>query len=136
MLSVNFANQEYRSFFFKDQVVLKKRKLQKGCRTPFIHHLKINGWINIILWHPTRVYRLIYSSNFHKSNYVFPSLGEIGFEESNIKVLPYNLKQISEYQEIRDFPAIDGTSYLSPHLRFGTVSVRKMVLAAKTNAFE
>jgi deoxyribodipyrimidine photo-lyase len=27
----------------------------------------------------------------------------------------------------KDFPAVDATSYLSPHLRFGTVSVRKMV---------
>jgi deoxyribodipyrimidine photo-lyase len=122
--------------FFKDQVVFEEKEITKRILYTIYTPFKINGWINIILWHPTRVYRLIYSSNFHKSNYVFPSLGEIGFEESNIKVLPYNLKQISEYQEIRDFPAIDGTSYLSPHLRFGTVSVRKMVLAAKTNAFE
>jgi deoxyribodipyrimidine photo-lyase len=50
-------------------------------------------------------------------------------------VQPYNLTQISNYEEKRDFPAVDATSYLSPHLRFGTVSVRKMVnWAANTNA--
>jgi deoxyribodipyrimidine photo-lyase len=49
-------------------------------------------------------------------------------------VQPYNLTQISNYEEKRDFPAVDAT-YLSPHLRFGTVSVRKMVnWAANTNA--
>jgi deoxyribodipyrimidine photo-lyase len=48
-------------------------------------------------------------------------------------VQPYNLTQISNYEEKRDFPAVDAT-YLSPHLRFGT-SVRKMVnWAANTNA--
>jgi len=35
-----------------------------------------------------------------------------------------------EYNERRDFPFIDGTSRLSPYLRFGTVSVRKIYNAA------
>ncbi len=35
-----------------------------------------------------------------------------------------------EYNERRDFPFIDGTSRLSPYLRFGTVSVRKVYNAA------
>jgi deoxyribodipyrimidine photo-lyase len=65
---------------------------------------------------------------------VFPSLGD--WFESTIKVQPYNLTQISNYEEKRDFPAVDATSYLSPHLRFGTVSVRKMVnWAANTMPF-
>ena len=66
-------------------------------------------------------------SNFHKNSFSFPTLEQIGFEESSLKVKPHNLKFISKYQEIRDFPALDKTSYLSPHLRFGTVSVRKLV---------
>ena len=40
---------------------------------------------------------------------------------------PYNLNSIANYHETRDFPAMDSTSYLSPHLRFGTVSIRKLV---------
>jgi deoxyribodipyrimidine photo-lyase len=63
---------------------------------------------------------------------VFPSLGD-WFEKSTIKVQPYNLTQISNYEE-ENFPAVDATSYLSPHLRFGTVSVRKMVNWAANNA--
>jgi len=42
-------------------------------------------------------------------------------------VQDYNLSQIYKYPEERDFPAVDSTSYLSPHLRFGTVSVRTVI---------
>lgn len=125
-------------FSFKDQVVFEEKEITKADGLPYTIYTPFkNKWLDKYnSMAPVREYTgSSTSSNFYKSNYVFPSLGEIGFEESNIKVLPYNLKQISEYQEIRDFPAIDGTSYLSPHLRFGTVSVRKMVnWAAKTNA--
>jgi len=65
--------------------------------------------------------------NFYKNHFQFPELSEIGFDRSAIKVIPHNLTQIANYKEIRDFPALDGTSYLSPHLRFGTVSIRKLV---------
>jgi deoxyribodipyrimidine photo-lyase len=125
-------------FSFKDQVVFEEKEITKADGLPYTIYTPFkNKWLDKYnAMAPVREYTgSSTSSNFHKSKYAFPSLGEIGFEESNIKVLPYNLKQISEYQEIRDFPAIDGTSYLSPHLRFGTVSVRKMVnWAAKTNA--
>lgn len=66
-------------------------------------------------------------SNFHKSNFTFPTLEQIGFEESSIKVIPHNLKNVINYHETRDFPALDSTTHLSPHLRFGTVSIRKLV---------
>jgi deoxyribodipyrimidine photo-lyase len=98
------------SFFSLKTKSFEEKKLQDGC----MHHLynkirldKYNGTV--------RVHSSTTSTNFHKSNYVFPSLEEIGFEESTDR-FPYNLKQISNYQE-RDFPAIDATSYLSPHLR-------------------
>ena len=125
-------------FSFKDQVIFEEKEITKADGLPYTIYTPFkNKWLDKYnAMAPVREYTgSDTSSNFHKSNYIFPSLEEIGFEESNIKVLPYNLKQISEYQEIRDFPAIDGTSYLSPHLRFGTVSVRKMVnWAAKANA--
>jgi deoxyribodipyrimidine photo-lyase len=73
-------------FFFKDQVVLKKRNYKsRWIAVPYIHHLKINGWINIYGTTTLEYTGSSTSSNFHKSNYVFPSLGEIGFEESNVK---------------------------------------------------
>jgi deoxyribodipyrimidine photo-lyase len=42
-------------------------------------------------------------------------------------VIPHNIKNVTNYHETRDFPALNTTTYLSPHLRFGTVSIRKLV---------
>jgi deoxyribodipyrimidine photo-lyase len=36
-------------------------------------------------------------------------------------------KLISNYHNTRDIPSLDGTSNLSPHLRFGTISIREVI---------
>ena len=67
-----------------------------------------------------------------------PTLADIGFEAvGTLKVAPGMsgaqallddfLHRIDRYDETRNFPGIKGPSYLSPHLRFGTVSVRHLV---------
>jgi len=62
----------------------------------------------------------------------FPTLLSIGFEPTDIRVqLPQVSDQlIKEYAEKRDLPAIAGTSRLSMHLRFGTISIRALVRRA------
>jgi deoxyribodipyrimidine photo-lyase len=40
------------------------------------------------------------------------------------------LTRIDRYRETRDFPAVQGVSCLSPHVRFGTVSIRQLAAAA------
>lgn len=72
-----------------------------------------------------------------------PSLQEIGFKPSNLRqsgivpglagarLLVDDFRQrIRRYREQRDYPAIKGVSYLSVHLRFGTVSIRELVSIA------
>jgi deoxyribodipyrimidine photo-lyase len=60
-------------------------------------------------------------------------LETIGFTESAVKVLPSNAECIKNYQDIRDIPSKE-TSNASVYLRFGTISVRKLVdYANKTN---
>ena len=69
-----------------------------------------------------------------------PSLAELGFESTNLSMLklPAGSRgaetlfedfsgRMENYRETRDFPGIRGPSYLSVHLRFGTVSIRKLV---------
>jgi hypothetical protein len=41
------------------------------------------------------------------------------------------LPRIGRYREARDYPAIKGPSYLSVHLRFGTVPIRRLVREAR-----
>lgn len=58
-----------------------------------------------------------------------PSLQEFGFEESKLHVPPINitLPQLKGYAENRDFPARERTTHIGPHLRFGTISIRRAV---------
>ena len=67
------------------------------------------------------------NNNFSKETFDFPDLKEIGFVVSKIKVSDYSLDILGSYKDFRDFPALDKTSYLSVHLRFGTVSIREIV---------
>ena len=122
---------------FKDQVIFEEAEITKADGLPYTVYTPYkNKWLEKyrtiapIAEHDTTVF----SENWLASSFVFPSLSAIGFETSTIKVKPHNLTKIANYHETRDFPALDTTSYLSPHLRFGTVSVRKLVnWAARKN---
>ncbi|MDI6747669.1 MAG: deoxyribodipyrimidine photo-lyase [Rhodocyclaceae bacterium] len=70
----------------------------------------------------------------------FPTLADLGFAATDLQVptgmsggaqlFDDFLTRIDRYHEARDFPAQKGPSYLSPHLRFGTVSIRQLAAAA------
>jgi deoxyribodipyrimidine photo-lyase len=66
------------------------------------------------------------------------SMEEMGFEAKIKTIFPSNLFPetiISNYHETRNFPALSGTSRLSIHLRFGTISIRSLAAyALKHNA--
>ncbi|MEY5100604.1 MAG: hypothetical protein RJA36_3323 [Pseudomonadota bacterium] len=68
-----------------------------------------------------------------------PALADTGFEATNLRALKIRtgsrgaqglfedfLTRIEHYQQARDYPAIKGPSYLSVHLRFGTISIRRL----------
>jgi deoxyribodipyrimidine photo-lyase len=72
-----------------------------------------------------------------------PTLGDIGFEPSNLSALKIPngssgaqslmadfMHRIDDYADTRNLPAVKGPSYLSVHLRFGTVSVRRLAQSA------
>ena len=76
-----------------------------------------------------------------------PALESLGFERTNLhglKIPPGSrgaqalladfLTRIDEYGQTRDFPAVKGPSYLSVHLRFGTVSIRTLAREAWARA--
>jgi deoxyribodipyrimidine photo-lyase len=72
-----------------------------------------------------------------------PTLPDIDFEVVDLAALHYKtgvsgaqalledfLHRIDRYEETRNFPAVKGPSYLSVHLRFGTVSIRQLASEA------
>ena len=127
-----------KTFGHKDQVIFEESEITKADGLPYTIYTPFkNKWLEKF----SRIQPIqnfdssVYYFNFYKNQYRFPTLAEIGFEKSAIKVKPYNLSQIANYHETRDFPALDSTSYLSPHLRFGLVSIRKLaVWASQKNA--
>jgi deoxyribodipyrimidine photo-lyase len=118
------------SFSYKDHVIFEEKEITKADGLPYTVYTPYkNKWLDKYHFSgsATEYDAKLYFSNFSKNKFPFPDLSAIGFERSAIKVQPHNLTQISNYKETRDFPALDSTSYLSPHLRFGTVSIRKLV---------
>ncbi|WP_428419908.1 cryptochrome/photolyase family protein [Methylibium sp.] len=73
-----------------------------------------------------------------------PALADIGFEPTNLAALKlapgtaggralledFCDERIDRYDQTRDFPAVKGPSYLSVHLRFGTLSIRELAKPA------
>jgi deoxyribodipyrimidine photo-lyase len=117
-------------FSFKDQVIFEEMEITKADGLPYTVYTPYkNKWLEKYnSMAPVREYDASEKfSNFYKKKFSFPTLEQIGFEGSSIKVIPHNLKNVSNYHETRDYPALDSTTHLSPHLRFGTVSIRKLV---------
>ncbi|MGD9945584.1 MAG: deoxyribodipyrimidine photo-lyase [Burkholderiaceae bacterium] len=72
-----------------------------------------------------------------------PSLQRLGFEATDLRGLGIEpgsagaraaladfAERIGRYHETRDYPALRGPSYLSVHLRFGTISIRTLARLA------
>jgi len=124
---------------FKDQVIFEKAEVLKPNGEPYtIFTPYSNTWKqklgNEEIKHfPSEKYL---SNLFKTKPFHFPSLKEIGFEKNDFDFPKLNIseKLIRDYDETRNIPSVEGTSFASMYLRFGTVSVRNLVKTAlKTN---
>ena len=123
---------------YKDQVIFEEFDILKNDNKPYTVYTPYkNKWLhefNLIRNSALNVNsnELNYSS-FLDLNSEIISLNEMGFVQSTIKVRDFNFEYIKNYDLIRDYPFKDQTSYLSPHLRFGSISIRKCVKVALEN---
>ncbi|MEP2281097.1 deoxyribodipyrimidine photo-lyase [Maribacter sp.] len=122
---------------FKDQVIFEKSEIVKGDGEPYVVYTPYkNKWQE--QFNADKDLEIHYTSQYLSNlikNSRLPnlSLSDIGFEKSKIEVPEYDVTPtlIDNYEDTRNFPAKEsGTSRLGPHLRFGTVSVRKMMKKA------
>ncbi len=120
---------------YKDQCVFEKHEITKDdgkpytVFTPYSRKWKAHLKNHHLEAYPNHQY---FSNFFQTTPFPIPTLKELGFEKSNVD-MPANTVNpaiISQYKEQRDFPSIGGTSRLSVHLRFGTVSVRALAKEA------
>lgn len=127
---------------FKDQVIFEKSEVTKDDGDPYVVYTPYkNKWRS--LFNSERDLQTFdiekYANNFYQNTRLPQlSLSNMGFEKSSIQVPGYSITPtlISEYADTRDYPAIDGTSHLGPHLRFGLVSVRQIMKKAYTGTGE
>ncbi len=119
---------------FKDQVIFEEHEIVKNDGLPYTVYTPYkNKWLAAFYNSDFSPTEEVNYNGFARINAEFPSIESIGFNSSEIKVQAYTYAQISNYEDIRDYPETDGTSYLSPHLRFGTVSVRQAIEMNRSN---
>ncbi|KPL21963.1 MAG: deoxyribodipyrimidine photolyase, partial [Bacteroides sp. SM1_62] len=112
----------------KDQVIFEGSEILKNDGSPYsVYTPYKKRWLQRWGQHPPQPVNLTDYSRFLPSRYPFPALSEIGFHTSQIKVRNYDLTRLDQYAVARDLPGKDSTTYLSPHLRFGTISIRQVI---------
>jgi len=124
---------------FKDQVIFEKNEVTKDDGLPYTiftpYMRKWKSKLNDFHIKP-------YPTNNYFSHFLtlaptpFPTLEEIGFQSNGYQFTPplVDKKKIVVYDKQRDYPAVAGTTRLSVHLRFGTISIRHLVdIALKLN---
>ncbi|WP_298394732.1 deoxyribodipyrimidine photo-lyase [uncultured Azonexus sp.] len=129
---------------FKDQAIFERDELLTGAGRPYTVFTPYkNAWL-----------KRLSSADHAPCNgsgqfapapaATLPTLDDLGFRPSNLGELgiepgmagarklwdEFRAGRIQRYGTLRDFPAIKGVSYLSVHLRFGTLSIRELVSVA------
>ena len=131
------ASKNINFYQFKDQVIFQKDEITKADGKPYTvytHYskqwlLKFNDQNLEFFASEKKLENLL---NIEKQNI---TLENIGFKKTNylFENPKINLEILEKYQETRDFPTLE-TSQMSVHLRFGTISARKLVkLASELN---
>ncbi|MFN5887546.1 MAG: deoxyribodipyrimidine photo-lyase, partial [Flavobacteriales bacterium] len=120
----------------KDHVIFEKTEVKKGDGTPYTVFTPYSRkWKERLSQEPITVYDSIAALSQVKgieTTPKIPGLDNLGFETSGIDFPSTEVEDllISKYSDQRNFPAKPGTSKLGIHLRFGTISIRKLALKA------
>ena len=133
----------------KDHVIFERSEVLTGSGTPYgVFTPYKNAWLKRL----TPEHLAPWSIEPHAAHLAAlpkdlpggpPSLTDIGFAPTNLASLRMGqgatgaqaafsefLTRIDGYEDARNFPAVKGPSYLSVHLRFGTISIRQLAREA------
>lgn len=129
------AKKEIAFKTYKDQVIFERDEILKSDNSPYTVYTPYSRkWKATLSSTPIENFNTECLFNHFKkiTPLAFPTLSELGFKASGMAFPERTIKRsvIEQYHLQRDFPAIDGTSRLSVHLRFGTVSIRMLVQIA------
>ncbi|HVU93791.1 MAG TPA: deoxyribodipyrimidine photo-lyase [Puia sp.] len=119
----------------KDQVVFEKNEVVKEDGSPYtIFTPYSRKWKTVLnnfylSSYPTEKY---FNHFLQQEPIATPTLRSIGFKATGE---PFPADRIESqllirYQQQRDYPGVNGTTHLALHLRFGTISIRKLARKA------
>lgn len=125
---------------FKDQTLFEKSEILTDAGKPYT---VFTPYKRKVLSQLSDFYLKSYPVEKYKKSFVqikpekMMTLQELGFEQSPIEfpTTDLSVKMLQHYDQNRNFPYLEGgTSHLGLHLRFGTVSIRKLAREAKKNS--
>ena len=131
-----FLNQQgIELYTFKDQVILEKDEVIKDDGKPYTVFTPYSRrWKTIADDFYLKSYPCDqYFHNFYKQKKKeIPSLQSMNFKSpgTSFPTKQWSESLVKEYDKKRDIPSIAGTSRLSVHLRFGTISIRELAREA------
>ena len=127
----------------KDQVIFERDEVLTGAGRPFTVYTPYrNAWMKRLQAQGITADAMPADTPLAPppDEHPIPSLEDIGFAPTNLDTLGVRAgmsgaqalfdtfaERIGQYHASRDYPALKGPSYLSVHLRFGTVSLRRLV---------
>ena len=119
---------------YKDHVLFEKSEIVKDDGLPYkVYTPYSRKWLSNmpktkITTYPSETLTKNLVANDNKFDF-----SSMGFVKSNIPTPKTNIskKIIDNYENVRNFPAVDGTSKIGVHLRFGTLSTRKLINLAR-----
>jgi deoxyribodipyrimidine photo-lyase len=129
---------------YKDQVIFERDEVLSQAGSPFsVYTPYKNAWLKRLREEPGALAPYPVddvAARLAPGVSRLPTLAQLGFTPSNLATLAIPtgmagaarlfddfLPRLANYGAARDFPAIKGPSYLSLHLRFGTLSIRHLV---------
>ncbi len=125
---------------FKDQCLFEKNEICKKDGKPYIIY---TPYKKAVLQKLNAFYLKSFPNKKYFKNFlkVKSKSKMIRLEEMGYKKIKYvypnkemSAKTLRNYSQQRDFPFLNATSHLGLHLRFGTISIRKLVRMAKSKS--
>ena len=145
----SLANAGIAFHTYKDHVVFERQEVLTLAGNPYTVFTPYkNAWLKKIqpedlVAHPVAEHTSALVPRPAQFRLPVPTLPDIDFENIDLLALHYKpgvsgaqalledfIHRIDRYEETRNFPAVKGPSYLSVHLRFGTISIRQLALEA------
>ncbi|MDB4835008.1 DNA photolyase family protein [Cyclobacteriaceae bacterium] len=118
-------------FRYKDQVIFEENEILKNDGSPYTVYTPYkNKWLHY--FKPNFQLQSPKLSNLYSSSFSFPNYEDLRITKSKIEVQPFSIDASNDYAHTRDYPSLNSTSYLGPHLRFGTVSIRQVINSLTT----